>query len=52
VTGEAFRTAQIDSASDFDYTPIVAAGLIYLVLTIPLARLLDRWDARQSGRAV
>jgi polar amino acid transport system permease protein len=50
VAGEAFYTAQIDASTNFDYTPLVAAALIYLVLTIPLARLLDRWDARQSGR--
>ncbi|HEX2128376.1 MAG TPA: amino acid ABC transporter permease [Solirubrobacterales bacterium] len=52
VAGEAFYTAQIDASTNFDYTPMVAAALIYLVLTIPLARLLDRWDARQSGRAI
>jgi polar amino acid transport system permease protein len=50
VAGEAFYTAQIEAATDFDYTPLIAAALIYLVLTIPLARLLDRWDFRQSGR--
>jgi polar amino acid transport system permease protein len=52
VAGEAFYTAQIDASTNFDYTPLVAAALIYLVLTVPLARLLDRWDARQSGRTV
>lgn len=51
VAGEAFYTAQIDASTNFDYTPLPAAALIYLVLTIPLARLLDRWDDRQSGRA-
>ena len=50
VAGEAFYTAQIDASTNFDYTPLVAAALIYLVLTIPLARMLDRWDDRQSGR--
>jgi len=43
VTGEAFRTAQIETASRFDYTPLVAAALLYLCITIPLARILDRW---------
>jgi polar amino acid transport system permease protein len=51
VAGEAFYTAQIQASTDFNYTPLIAAALIYLVLTIPLARLLDRWDASQSGRA-
>ena len=48
--GEAFYTAQIDASTNFDYTPLIAAALIYLVLTIPLARMLDRWDEAQSGR--
>jgi polar amino acid transport system permease protein len=51
VAGEAFYTAQIQASTDFNYTPLIAAAVIYLALTIPLARLLDRWDARQSGRA-
>jgi polar amino acid transport system permease protein len=51
VAGEAFYTAQIQASTDFNYTPLIAAALIYLVLTVPLARLLDRWDFRQSGRA-
>lgn len=50
VAGEAFYTAQIYASTNFDYTPLVAAGMIYLVVTIPLARLLDRWDNAQSGR--
>jgi polar amino acid transport system permease protein len=48
VTGEAFREAQIESSRIFDYTPLVAAALLYLLVTIPLARLLDRWE---RGRA-
>jgi polar amino acid transport system permease protein len=50
VAGEAFYTAQIQASTDFNYTPLIAACLIYLCLTIPLARLLDRWDFRQAGR--
>jgi polar amino acid transport system permease protein len=44
VTGEAFRQAQIDASTIFNYTPLVAAALLYLTITIPLARLLDRWE--------
>jgi len=44
VSGEAFRIAQIQAASDFNYTPLLCAALLYLAVTIPLARLLDRWD--------
>jgi polar amino acid transport system permease protein len=44
VAGEAFRVAQIQAASEFTYTPLVAAALLYLAVTIPLARMLDRWE--------
>jgi polar amino acid transport system permease protein len=43
VSGEAFRVAQIQTASGFNYTPLVAAALLYLCITIPMARLLDRY---------
>ena len=46
---EAFRVAQIEAASNFIYTPLVAAALLYLCVTVPLARLLDRWE--RSRRA-
>jgi polar amino acid transport system permease protein len=52
VAGEAFRTAQIQAATDFNYTPLIAAALLYLAVTIPLARILHRWEPRQSGRTV
>ena len=39
---EAFREAQIISASTFNYTPLMAAALLYLCVTVPLARLVDR----------
>jgi polar amino acid transport system permease protein len=50
--GEAFQAAQVIAASTFNYTPLLAAALLYLAVTLPLARLLDRWDRRQSGRTV
>jgi polar amino acid transport system permease protein len=50
VTGEAFRTAQIETASRFDYTPLVAAALLYLCITIPMARILDRWGYAERPR--
>jgi polar amino acid transport system permease protein len=40
---EAFQTAQVISASNFNYTPLVAAALLYIAVTLPLARLLDRY---------
>ena len=39
---EAFRVAQISAASDFNYTPLMAAALLYQCVTIPLARVVDR----------
>ena len=44
---EAFRVAQIEASSNFTYTPLVAAALLYLCVTVPLARLLDRWERRR-----
>jgi polar amino acid transport system permease protein len=40
---EAFRQAQIISSSTFNYTALMGAALLYLCVTIPLARILDRW---------
>jgi polar amino acid transport system permease protein len=39
---EAFRQAQIIASSTFNYTPLLAAALLYLCVTVPLARILDR----------
>lgn len=44
---EAFRVAQIEAASNFIYTPLVAAGLLYLCVTVPSARLLAYWERRR-----
>jgi polar amino acid transport system permease protein len=52
---EAFRVAQIEAASDFNYTPFVAAALLYLLVTVPLARIVDHQQAkarRRQGLAV
>jgi polar amino acid transport system permease protein len=48
VTGEAFRQAQIEASATFNYTPLLGAALLYLLVTVPLARLLDWWEARQG----
>jgi polar amino acid transport system permease protein len=39
---EAFRIAQIDQGKNFNYTPLIAAALLYLAITVPLARVVDR----------
>ncbi len=43
---EAFRVAQIDASSTFNYTPLLAAALLYLCVTVPLARVVDRMQRR------
>jgi polar amino acid transport system permease protein len=47
---EAFRVAQIAASSTFNYTPLLAAALLYLAVTIPLARLLDHMQRRSRAR--
>jgi polar amino acid transport system permease protein len=43
---EAFRVAQIEASSTFNYTPLLAAALLYLAVTIPMARIVDHLSAR------
>jgi polar amino acid transport system permease protein len=43
---EAFRVAQINASSTFNYTPLLAAAALYLCVTIPLARILDHLQRR------
>jgi polar amino acid transport system permease protein len=47
---EAFRQAQIAAASDFNYTPLIAAALLYLCVTIPLARTVEHMQRRERAR--
>jgi polar amino acid transport system permease protein len=47
---EAFRQSQIDVAATFNYTPYVATALLFILLTIPLARLTDWLIARDRRR--
>ncbi len=47
---EAFRVAQIEAARDFNYTPLIAAALLYLAVTVPLARIVDHQQARARRR--
>jgi polar amino acid transport system permease protein len=43
---EAFRVAQIDASANFNYTPLLAAAMLYLCVTVPLARVVDRMQRR------
>jgi polar amino acid transport system permease protein len=47
---EAFRQAQIDVAATFNYTPYVVTALLFVLLTIPLARFTDWLVARDRRR--
>ena len=47
---EAFRQAQIEEAATFNFTPYLVTGLLFLLLTIPLARLTDWLIARDRRR--
>jgi polar amino acid transport system permease protein len=47
---EIFRQAQIDKASTFNFTPYLVVALVFLVITIPLARLTDWLVARDRRR--
>jgi polar amino acid transport system permease protein len=49
---EVFRQSQIRQAGSFNFTPYLATAIIFLALTIPLARLTDWLVARdRSGSA-
>lgn len=45
---DAIRAAQIETASDFNFTPYVVAGALFVALTIPMARYTDHL-ARKQG---
>jgi len=47
---EAFRQSQIEVASNFNYTPYLVTAILFILLTIPLARLTDWLVARDRRR--
>jgi polar amino acid transport system permease protein len=47
---EAVRQAQIYASGKFNYTSYAVAALLFIALTIPLARLTDRIAARTAHR--
>ncbi len=47
---EAFNQAAIDTSATFNYTPYVAAALLFVAITIPLARFTDWLIARDRRR--
>jgi polar amino acid transport system permease protein len=46
---EAFREAQIIESQLFNFTPLVAAALLYLAITIPTARIVDRMGGPEGA---
>src|SRR4029453_8896685 len=50
---EIFRQAQIIKSATFNFTPFMAVALVFIIITIPLARftdwLVDRDRARQAA---
>ncbi|PFG42402.1 amino acid ABC transporter membrane protein (PAAT family) [Isoptericola jiangsuensis] len=47
---DAIRAAQIATTGDYNFTPYVVAGVLFLLVSIPLTRLVDAWSARQGWR--
>jgi polar amino acid transport system permease protein len=47
---EVFRQAQIDEAATFNFTPYLCTALLFLIITIPLARLTDHLIERDRRR--
>lgn len=47
---DAVRAAQIETAQAFNFTPYVVAGLLFVLLALPLIRLTDWYTARLRAR--
>jgi polar amino acid transport system permease protein len=47
---DAVRAAQIAQADSFNFTPYVVAGLLFIVISLPLIRITDRIARRQQER--
>jgi polar amino acid transport system permease protein len=43
---EMFAIAQDNAVLQANLSPLTAAGLIYLVLTVPMAHLVNAWERR------
>ena len=48
---EIFRTAQIKQPATFNFTPYLGVALVFIVVTIPLARFTDWLVARDRQRS-
>ena len=48
---EIFRQSQIRQAGSYNFTPYIVIALVFLIVTIPLARLTDVLVARDRRRS-
>jgi polar amino acid transport system permease protein len=46
---DAIRRAQIEVAQTFNFTPYVVAGLLFVLMAVPSARLAD-WASNRAAR--
>jgi polar amino acid transport system permease protein len=46
---EAFKQAQILKSANFNFTPLMVTAVIFLVITIPMTRLVDRLAAKDRA---
>jgi polar amino acid transport system permease protein len=47
---DALRQAQIHAAANFNYTAYLGAALLFIALTVPMARFTDYLAARSTRR--
>jgi polar amino acid transport system permease protein len=50
---EAFRQSQISQSANFNFSPYIVTAVLFVLITVPMARVVD-WLAarqRQGGRA-
>jgi len=47
---DAVRAAQIETAQSFNFTPYVVAGLLFVLLALPMIRFTDWYTARLRSR--
>jgi polar amino acid transport system permease protein len=46
---ETFKQAQILKAASFNFTPLMTTALIFLIITIPMTRLVDQLAAKDRN---
>ncbi len=47
---EAFKQAQLEQYADFNFTPYLGAAIMFLIVTIPMTRLVDWLIQRERAR--